>query len=402
MGDIFTLISNLLTNFFANTLHLPEWAVTLLNNLIGAIVAGLFGLVLVVFTIWLERKLIGRLQDRLGPNRTGPYGLLQTVADALKLLTKEDVIPDGADKFVYTIAPILAVASVVLIYAVIPFAPTAIGTDVSIGALYFVSVSSLGPLAILMAGWSSNNKYALLGAFRVVAQLVSYEVPMVLALLTPVILAGSMRMGEIVRSQSVWYIVMLPVPALIFFISSVAEVGRAPFDLLEAESELVAGFNIEYSGMKFGMFFVGEFLHAFTISALTATLFLGGWRGPGAVQFPTLGAIYFILKSFVVYFVVIWLRGTMPRVRIDHLLAFNWKFLVPLALLSVLTIALVDKTGMEFVPGYVAEGGFVETLPRAGVLLLTNLMIFLAAAWFVRGVARREREALMAADSGAL
>jgi len=203
-----------------------------------------------------------------------------------------------------------------------------------------------------MAGWSSNNKFALLGAFRTVAQMVSYEVPMVLALMVPVLLARSMGVNQIVEQQSGFFDAFFwtaPLAALIFFISSLAEVGRTPFDLLEAESEIVAGFHIEYSGLKFGMFFVGEFLHAFTISALTATLFFGGWQGPGAAAYPILGLVYFMAKSFLVYFVVVWIRSTLPRVRIDHMLSLNWKFLTPLALAALVVTAIADNllTGMD-------------------------------------------------------
>ena len=309
---------------------------------------GTIAMVLMLFTIWLERKIIARIQDRLGPNRVGPYGLFQTVADLLKLLGKEVLIPSGADRFVFIIAPFLVVMSVVGLWAVVPFAPTLFGTDINVGVLYTVSIGSIGTLGIMMAGLSSNNKYALLGAFRTVAMMLSYAVPMILALLVPTLLASSMGLVEIVKAQeSIWFIFLAPIAMLIFFISSVAEVGRAPFDLLEADSEIVAGFHIEYSGLAFGMFFVAEFLHAFTISALTATLFLGGWQGPGAETYPILGFIYFLIKTSFVYFVVIWFRGTFPRVRIDQLNNLNWKFLVPLALATVIVAAVVDKIALE-------------------------------------------------------
>src|SRR5258706_4484286 len=250
--------------------------------LLGVIACSSFGLVWILIGIWVERKVAGRIQDRLGPNRTGPYGLFQSFADLGKLLTKEDITPSGADKVIYNIAPLLAVAAVILIWAVVPFSHEWIGADLNVGALYFTAVGSLGTLSILMAGWGSNNKYALLGAFRVIAQLISYEIPMVLSILGPVLLAGTMSMQGIVVGQNIWYVFVIPISAVLFFTSSLAEVGRSPFDLIEAESEIVAGFNIEYSGMKFGMFMAAEFLHAFTICALTAILFLGGWRGIGA------------------------------------------------------------------------------------------------------------------------
>jgi NADH-quinone oxidoreductase subunit H len=254
----------------------------------------------VIFLIWLERKLAARIQDRLGPNRAGPYGLLQTVADIIKLFTKEDTTPEGADRVIFNLAPIMAVFSVLLIWAVVPFAKTWVGTDLNVGVLYIVSVGSIGILATLIAGWSSNNKFALLGAFRTVAQLVSYEVPMILSLMVPVLLARNMGLNSIVQAQEntiTIFFFMAPIAALIFFISSIAEVGRTPFDLLEAESEIVAGFHIEYSGAKFAMIFAAEFLHAFTISVLTITLFFGGWQGFGAENHPLLGWLYFMVKN---------------------------------------------------------------------------------------------------------
>jgi NADH-quinone oxidoreductase subunit H len=395
MADVFTTISDWFTNLLTGW-GLGPVATDAVQNLVGALIIIVFCLVMVVFNIWLERKLIGRLQDRFGPNRTGPFGLFQTIADVLKLLLKEVIVPDQADKIPYFLAPSIAVASVFLIWAVMPFASTAIGSDVTIGALYFFAVSSLGIMAVLMAGWSSNNKYATLGGFRAVAMLVSYEVPMVLALLVPVALAGTLRMSGLVESQTIWYVFLAPIAMLIFFISSTAEVGRSPFDLLEAESELVAGYQIEYSGMAFAMFYLAEFLHAFTISALTATLFLGGWRGPGAEQIPTLGVVYFFIKTFAVYFVSIWVRGSMPRLRIDQVMDFNWKFLVPVSLVTLMVIALVDKLGLEIIPNYVASGGFVEMLPRAGVLLLTNLLIVLVTMLLIGAQGRRARRAAMA------
>jgi NADH-quinone oxidoreductase subunit H len=311
--------------------------------LLGVITVATFCLVIALFLIWFERKVIARFQDRIGPNRVGgKFGLLQTLADALKLFTKEDLVPAGADRVPFNLAPILAVMSALLLWAVIPFAPGVIGTDLNVGILYIAAISSTSSVGILLAGWSSNNKYALLGAFRMVAQLISYEVPLLLSLLVPVLLARTMYMQELVQVQTVWFIVLAPLAALIFFISALAELGRTPFDLLEAESEIVAGFHTEYSGMKFAMFFVAEFVNTLFMSALFATVFLGGWRGPGAEQFPLLGLIYFFIKSFFVYYVIVWVRGTFPRIRVDQLSDFNWKFLVPLSVALVFLTALVE------------------------------------------------------------
>lgn len=365
---------------------LPEELATIVLQLVGAVV--LTGIVLTtagVFLTWLDRKLSARIQDRLGPNRVGPFGLLQPIADALKLVTKEDITPAGADRLVYNLAPLLAVMSVVGLWAVVPFAPQLIGSDLNVGLLYLVSIGSIGTLAIIMAGWASNNKYALLGAFRTVAQLVSYEVPMVLALIVPTMLAGSMAMGEVVaRQREIWFLFLAPLAALIFFISSLAEVGRTPFDLMEAESEIVAGYNVEYSGMKFGMFYVAEFLHAFTISALTATIFLGGWQGPGAAEYPLLGLVYFLIKTSLVYFVVTLMRFTLPRIRIDQMNALNWKFLTPLALATVIVTAVADKAAVE--------AGW----SRPAALLAANGALALVTLAALAGQARRLRRRLEA------
>jgi NADH-quinone oxidoreductase subunit H len=376
----------------------PEWLITLVLNALGVIIVSTFGLVLVIFTVWLERKVAARMQDRLGPNRVGPLGLFQTVADAIKLMTKEDITPQGADRWLFNIAPFLAVVSVLLLWAVVPFAPDVMGTNVNIGVIYLVAAGAFGTLAILLAGWSSNNKYALLGAFRTVAQLVSYEVPMILALIVPVLLARSMAVNDIVHGQVIWYIVLSPIAALIFFISSLAEVGRTPFDLLEAESEIVAGYHIEYTGMKFGLFFLAEFLHAFTISSLMVALFLGGWRGPFVEQAPVLGLLYFMIKSFAVYFVVMWIRATLPRIRIDHMLSFNWKFLVPLALANLVVVAIADKLPWAAVPVIRTAAGelltdpnIVAHLPRAAVLFSSNLLLIVVTLGLLRWAANRAR-----------
>lgn len=310
---------------------------------LGAAIVSAFGLGLVIFLIWFERKIGARFQGRLGPNRVGPYGLFQTFADVIKIFTKEHITPKGVDKLVYNLAPIAAVSAVLLLWAVVPYSSTVVGTDLNVGVLYLIAVGAIGTLAIIMAGWSSNNKFALLGAFRSVAQMISYEVPMVLTLLIPVLLSRSMSVSGIVDYQVYWFVFYAPLAALIFLISTIAEVGRAPFDLLEAESELVAGYQTEYSGLKFGMFFVGEFLHSFTTAALVATLFLGGWRGFGAEVYPILGVLWFFAKTFAVYFVTLWVRFSLPRVRIDHMLEFNWKLLTPLALLLLVLTAVLDK-----------------------------------------------------------
>jgi NADH-quinone oxidoreductase subunit H len=375
ISDPVTSIGNWLGNLLLG-LGLSQVAVTTILTFIAAFLVGVFGFSLVIFTIWLERKLYARIQDRLGPNRVGPWGIFQTFPDMIKIFTKEYITPVGVDKVAYNLAPILSVSAVLLIWAVIPFASTIVGSDVNVGVLYIVAVGGIGALGIILAGWSSNNKYSLLGAFRAVAQIVSYEVPMVLALLVPVLLGRTMGVNSLVNSQVVWFVVMSPIAAFIFFTSSIAETGRAPFDLLEAESEIVAGYQTEYSGLKFGMFYVGEFLHAFTISALTVVLFFGGWRGPFAQQVPILGVVWFFIKAFIVYFIVALVRISMPRLRIDQMLNFNWKFLTPLSLILLIVTAIVDKSFFLLVPGLNISASLLPWA-RAGVHLLVNVIIIL-------------------------
>ncbi len=347
---------------------LSTGGVTLIMKALGVMVLSTLALLLVIFLIWLERKLAARFQQRLGPNRVGPYGLIQPIADVIKIFTKEHITPFGVEGFLYNLAPILSVAAVLMLWAVIPLYKGVVGADLNVGVLYLVAAGALGTLAILLAGWSSNNKYALVGAFRTVAQMVSYEVPTVISLLVPVLLAGTMSVSGIVEQQKVIYLLVSPVAALLFFLSSLAEIGRTPFDLMEAESEIVAGFHIEYSGLKFGMFYVGEFLHAFTVSALFAVLFLGGWRGWGAEAFPLLGLVYFMLKAFLVYFLVVWVRSTLPRVRIDQMLNFNWKFLTPVGLILLVATAVVQKVILISGASY-------------GVMVLSHLVVNVLILW---------------------
>ncbi len=384
-------------SFLQNPAVIVEWLYNLLVGwglspaltqvvlyVLGALALATGPLLWVIFLIWFERKAVARIQDRLGPNRVGPYGLLQPFADVLKLLTKEDIIPAKADKFLYWMAPILALAGVILLWPAIPLGKGVSG-NVNVGVLYLVAVGTLSTFAILVAGWSANNKYALLGAFRTVAQMISYEVPIVLSLLVPVLLARSMNLQDIVAAQDVWFVVAAPLAALIFFIASIAEVGRTPFDLLEAESEIIAGFHIEYSGMKFAMFFAGEFLHAFTVGVLGAVLFFGGWRGPGAEAYPILGLFYLWLKAFLLYFVIVWIRGTFPRIRIDHLLDFTWKFLTPIALVVLMVTAVLDKVLLPMGTGVRALG-----------LLVANGVIWLVVQRWLQRLEKRLEPPLVA------
>lgn len=381
MGDPVTNIANWLENLLIS-LGLSDGLVTLILAVIGVVVIASVVLILDIFLVWLERKVVARFQDRLGPNRVGPYGLIQPIADVIKLLIKEDILPVGADKIVYNLAPIIALATVLLIWAVLPISATSVGTSLNVGLLYIVAIGAISTLGIIMAGWASNNKYALLGAFRTVAQMVSYEVPMVIAMLVPVILARSMGMTDIVEAQDgVWFIVVAPVTALIVLITSIAELGRTPFDLIEAESEIVAGFHIEYTGMKFGLFYAGELLHALTVGAIFSTLFLGGWRGPGAETYPVLGIFYFFIKAFFLYWVIMWVKYSLPRIRIDHMLSFNWKFLTPLALVVLMVTAILEKVLINS-----------PTLVYTSVMLGANLVIIWITVLILRSRARIERQ----------
>lgn len=380
MGDPVNSIGGWLGAQLAN-LGLAEGLINVIMAALGVVVLATVVLVIDILLVWVERKVVARFQDRLGPNRVGPYGLIQPIADVIKLLIKEDIIPIGADKIVYNLAPIIALATVLLIWAVLPITSTIVGANINVGVLYIVAIGAISTLGIIMAGWASNNKYALLGAFRTVAQMVSYEVPMVIALLVPVILAGSMGLVDIVESQSVWYIVVAPLALLIVFITSVAELGRAPFDLVEAESEIVAGFHIEYTGMKFGLFYAGELLHALTVGAIVSTLFLGGWRGPGAETYPILGVIYFFIKALFVYWVTMWVKYSLPRIRIDHMLGFNWKFLTPLSLVILMVTAIAHRLLVDS-----------STLVYVLCMLGLNLVVGWITLQILRTRARLERQ----------
>ncbi|MBA7468895.1 NADH-quinone oxidoreductase subunit H [subsurface metagenome] len=314
----------------------PDWPGGFwLHWLVFAVIIIVFVLATVIVFIWLERRLIGRFQVRLGPNRAGPFGLLQPIADVIKILTKEDLVPGKADKLVFWLAPVVAFTPVLMIFAVVPFQGGALLADLNIGILYIVAISSVTSIGVFMAGWSSNNKYSLIGAMRDVAQLVSYEIPLVLSIAAIVLITGSLSLTEIVEAQNVPYIVLQPLGFFIFFIASLAEINRTPFDLVEADSEIVAGFNIEYSGTKFATLFLTEYAEAVAISAIIATIFLGGWRGP---LLPPL--LWFLIKLFAVFFLIVWIRSTIPRLRIDQVMSFAWKFLLPLALINLLITSI--------------------------------------------------------------
>ena len=335
---VFDLISSQLYRLWGYTPLPPIILAILIKLIVAAVVSG-FVAINALFIILLERKISAKMQQRCGPNRVGSFGLLQTVADTVKLLIKEDIVPTAADRAVFTIAPIIVFLATFAVFLVIPFGNGIIAADLDIGILYVLAISGLAVIGILAGGFASNNKYSLIGGLRSAAQIVSYEIPTVLVILAVVLLAGSLKMGEIIAAQNkIWFIVLQPLGFILFLIASNAELNRTPFDLPEAESELVAGFNTEYSAMKFALFFLAEFTNVFIVGALATTLFLGGWHGP--ILPPV---VWFFLKTYAVVFILMWWRWTFPRIRVDQLMAFSWKVLLPISLVNLIITALVAK-----------------------------------------------------------
>lgn len=309
----------------------------ILNIGIGAAILGFIS-VSAMFLIWWERKVSAWIQNRFGPMRVGWHGLLQSIADAVKLLLKENISPTEADKLVWWLAPFFAVVPAVIAFICVPFGKNLIARDLNTGILFMIAITSVCVFGIFMAGWGSNNKYSLLSAMRSVAQIISYEIPLTLSVITVLMFANSLSMQDIIAAQSKYWFVVYPnlaIAFVIYIISATAEVNRAPFDISEAESELVAGFHTEYSGMKFAMFFIGEYTNFFIISAIAATLFLGGWQGPFLPP-----VVWFLLKTYAVVFLLMWVRWTFPRVRIDQLMSFAWKVLTPIAFVNLLIAGL--------------------------------------------------------------
>ncbi len=321
---------------------LLEWTLKSVIN-IAVLIAGF------AYMTWAERKVSAVLQQRYGPNRAGPFGLLLPVADGLKLIMKEELIPAGADKPVFLLAPVLTVVPALILLAVVPWGPPVqllgrtftLGlADVNVGLLYILAVASIAVYGVALAGWSSNSKYTLLGGLRSSAQMISYELSLGLSVMGPLMLAGSMSMTDMVNSQrAIWFVVLQPVAAMVFYLSSLAEVNRAPFDMPEAEQELTGGYHTEYSGMKFALFFMAEYIKMIGVSAVFTTLFLGGWQGPFVDQVPWLGLAYFWGKIIVLLMLMIWIRSTLPRLRYDRLMALGWKRLFPTALANVVVTA---------------------------------------------------------------
>jgi NADH-quinone oxidoreductase subunit H len=308
----------------------------LLNAIVG----------LVTYVTLLERKFAARMQSRIGPYRVGPHGLLQPIADALKLMMKEDIVPTAADRPVFNLAPVVFLVPCLLIFATIPFAPNLGVADLNIGVLFFLAVSSMEIVGLFMAGWGSNNKYALISAMRAVNQIISYDLPFIFAALVPVLLTGSMRLSDIAAAQDGLWFVFYPVLGqlafLAFMIAAVAAENRVPFDILEAESELVAGFRVEYSGMKFALIQLGEYAHVLGTSFLGALLFLGAWAGPGPIW---IGPVWFLLKALGLFLMLTWIRWSFVRIRVDQILAVSWQLLLPATLILIVATAVVVVWG---------------------------------------------------------
>lgn len=306
-----------------------------------------------MYLTYMERRLLGRFQTRLGPNRAGPFGLLQPIADGIKVIFKEELIPAEADKLIFIIAPIATVIPALIILAVVPFGGTvsifgrpvslSIAGDINVGILYISAIASISVYGIVLAGWSSNNKYATMGGLRSSAQMISYELALGLSWVGPILLAGSMSLEKIVQAQNpIPFIILQPIGAIIYMIAALAEINRSPFDMPEAEQELTAGYHTEYSGIKYALFMMTEYIKMIVVSVIAATLFLGGYLGPGVEQFPWLGPLYLFIKVFILLFGIIWVRATSPRIRYDRLMSLGWKVMLPVALLNVfLTSVLI-------------------------------------------------------------
>jgi NADH-quinone oxidoreductase subunit H len=374
---MYDIVDALLNRTFG--LGWPGWSVALIGHLFVASLLFVVAPFQMLFFTYYERRAIARMQDRVGPNRVGPEGIWQPLADGVKLFTKEDIVPDVADKWVHLIAPCVVVAPTMFMFAVLPWGPGMVPVNLSVGLLFFFAIASVTTVGLMMAGWASNNKFALLGAMRAVAQMVSYEIPAVLSLLAIVMLTGTLSVVELIAYQGGLFIASADMPGLpdlglgwivftpvgllaflVFFVAALAEGERTPFDIPEADSEIVAGYMTEYSGMKFGLFYLAQYLLNFLLCAMAAVVFFGGWQGPGVgwlyaqaispanpdgsgvfnVLAGVLGVFYMLAKTYGLFFVMIWVRGSFPRLRVDQLMDFGWKFLIPLTLVNVLSAAL--------------------------------------------------------------
>jgi len=367
----------------------PDWVPYVVSGLIGVVAILLWTVLSVLAFIWIERRVVGLMQNRIGPNRVGPNGLLQPVADALKLLFKEPITTRNADRVLFWLAPIVVFVPTIVVFAVIPFGERMVLADLNVGVLFLIAVGSLNTIAIFMAGWSSNNKYALIGAMRTIAMLISYELIQVLVLLAAVLFVESMRLRDIVAWQAnygVWLLFLQPLGLLGYIVSGAVEMNRSPTDIAEAESEIVAGYHTEYGGIKFGFFYQAEYLAGFAIAAVIVTLYMGGWTLWGLEDWVP-GWLIFLAKLYGVFFIYIWSRGTLPRLRIDQLMAFAWKFLLPLSLVNVVVV------GGEKLLWQEAGLSSGEALPLFGVINWTVGVVLIVGWAWVLGHPKPDRAA---------
>jgi NADH:ubiquinone oxidoreductase subunit H len=423
---MYDVVNYLLNTTFA--LNAPGWLVALVSHVLVATLLFLIAPFQMLFFTYYERRAIARMQDRIGPNRVGPEGIWQPIADGVKMFTKEDIVPTAADRWVHFLAPCVVVAPTMLMFAVLPWGPGMVPVDLNVGLLFFFAISSISAVGLMMAGWASNNKFALLGAMRAVAQMVSYEIPAVLSLLAVVMLVGSLSIVDIVAYQNgllaslsdvaglpelgLGWLVFSPVGLLAlvcFFIAALAEGERTPFDIPEADSEIVAGYMTEYSGMKFGLFYLAQYVLNFLLCAITAVVFLGGWQGPGVQQLyaqaltaenpagnpwftvlaGVLGVFYFLLKTYFFFFVMIWIRGALPRLRVDQLMDFGWKFLIPLTLVNVFSAAIWVALNRWGAAEGLAALDNLNDLARWGLAFVTTALLNGAAYSVLTSVYRQ-------------
>lgn len=408
----------------------PGWVVALISHLMVMTLLFVVAPFQMLFLTYFERRAIARMQDRVGPNRVGPEGLLQPVADGVKMFTKEDIVPQAADKMVHLLAPIVTAAPTMFMFVVVPWGPGMVPVDLNVALLFFFAVSSVSAVGLLMAGWASNNKFALLGAMRAVAQMVSYEIPALLSLLFALMLTGSMSIVGIIEAQAGFLVSRNDVPGVIdlglgwfvftpvgflsfvcFFIAALAEGERTPFDIPEADSEIVAGYMTEYSGMKFGLFYLAQYVLNFLLCAITAIVFFGGWQGPGVgwliamgvspenpngnplfnVLAGVLGTYYFLAKTYLFFFLMVVVRGALPRMRVDQLMDFGWKFLIPLTMVNIISAALWlaimrwgGPQGFAWLEGLGNAGSWSRYGLAFVVTLLINAGAYILIAWVNR------------------
>ncbi len=382
INDLLKIIGDFIAGIINSIFGFSPFLADLVTMGLAAIILCTFAALSFMGLTYVERKVVARIQDRVGPNQAGPFGLLQPIADGIKMFTKEDTTPAAADRWVYNLAPLVIAVFALTTYAVLPFAPGVVGTNLNVGVFFIIAIGSGSIVAIIMAGWGSNNKYALLGAFRTVAQLVGYEVPMLLNVLPVVMITGSLGLVDIINQQTtlngnpgIPFIVFFPFSALVFLISGIAETARSPFDLLEAESEIVAGFHIEYSGMKFALFFLGEYVNALAVAFVFSTLFLGGYAGPVLPPY-----IWLLLKAAVVFFIFMWLRGTLPRIRVDQMHNLNWKFFVPVSIVHLVVVMVLMKLFVTSPALAQANGGILVTpAAQAAILFVASTLVLIGS-----------------------